>query len=669
MRRLFALAPLFALLACSSPAGRPHIRIRAAVHEAAIAELMVLVPYAELSVGGDGAADILIDVVDGIDDCDECYRLDPIEGGVQVTSGGLLGAQYGVAHALELLGFRFYHPWHTRAPDEPAVPASDAAFGAMQAPQMRTRGLHLHTIHPTEAYYAFWEPGDANLAEARRVIAWIVVNRGNYVQWVAMDNITSSAADQAAWKPHTQAIVDHARAHGLRVGLAIQLFGASNLQQGFDLVDSEDGATREEIEGRYPAILDGITWDNINLSFGEFFGEGPEPFIAAVDLAHAILQEQAPATEMATTVHVGADQRIEYMGEDLIYYFLVKFANEAIIPWIHSVMFYNLYEDAGGAYHHDAFDEHRAYLLDRLRAGGRVGYFPETAYWVAFDNSVPAYVPLYVRSRWLDLARLREDADAEGIDRLQEHVLFSSGWEWGFWQNDYASLRMSWQLPAAWEDLFRAMLDAELAEPAIELAKLQHEYLLEGRLAAYLAGRDVYMDVGRDLDIVSQPDRPALDEVAALDEAGRTAFEADVLTPLAAFAAAVGALRTEVDGLDRNDRWYRELADGVAVVHVRLQYIRAIYMAAFEWGASGDPGQWPGLADELLAEGRAIVERRHADLHSPTPENLIYVTTNATLYQFGYLKQAHELCYWERERAQMRRLTLGDDLSVPGCIF
>ena len=69
----------------------------------------------------------------------------------------------------------------------------------------------------------------------------------------------------------------------------------------------------------------------------------------------------------------------------LLYYFLIKFANPAIVPWVHTTMFYNLYEDTGLAYLHTEFDEHRAYLEGRLREGKPVGYFPESADWVAFD--------------------------------------------------------------------------------------------------------------------------------------------------------------------------------------------------------------------------------------------------------------------------------------------
>ena len=126
---------------------------------------------------------------------------------------------------------------------------------------------------------------------------------------------------------------------------------------------------------------------------------------------------------------------------------IVKFCDAALIPELHTVMFYDLYEDAGGAYGHDDFAEHRAYLLDRIAAGQPAAYFPESAYWVAFDDSVQLYLPLYVRSRWLDLDRLAADPAAHGKP-LDEHLIFSSGWEWGYWLGDYAALRASYQRPA-----------------------------------------------------------------------------------------------------------------------------------------------------------------------------------------------------------------------------
>ena len=49
------------------------------------------------------------------------------------------------------------------------------------------------------------------------------------------------------------------------------------------------------------------------------------------------------------------DQRVVYGSEEMIYYFLAQFAEPEIVPWVHTVMLYNLFEDAGSAYHHEKF--------------------------------------------------------------------------------------------------------------------------------------------------------------------------------------------------------------------------------------------------------------------------------------------------------------------------
>ena len=44
-------------------------------------------------------------------DCTQCYRLEGSGDHLTVVGGVPLGIQYGLAHALELFGYRFFHPW------------------------------------------------------------------------------------------------------------------------------------------------------------------------------------------------------------------------------------------------------------------------------------------------------------------------------------------------------------------------------------------------------------------------------------------------------------------------------------------------------------------------------------------------------------------------------
>ncbi len=605
-------------------------------------------------------------------DCTDCYRLDGDGERFTVTGGVPLGVQYGAAHVMELLGYRFLHPWKTLAPAK-LTKADTSALGKEYAPEVTgKRGLHLHTLHPIEALWDFWVPGDANLLGARRTIDFLIKNRGNYLQWAGLNDILASSATADAWRAHTQAIVSEAHRRGVKVGLGIELFGSGNLQQAFDLVDGQT-VDPAELQRRFHLVNDGVGFDTFNLSFGEFFNEPPQTFIDAVNAAYDAQQAVAPGTEMTATVHVGnyANLQVTYMGQTMQYYFLVQFANPAIVPWIHSVMYFDLYEDAGGAYLHDMFDEHRAFLEQHLSAGKPVGYFPESAYWVAFDNSVPTYLPLYLRSRFVD----RQNLEAAGA--LQQYVEFSTGFEWGYWQQDVAALRWGFHLDDTWDQPIKdayapwGQKGAQAAELIRRLGETEHHALIEQRLAAYLAARDQLIDYGRGQGIISQPDRTDLPDLPGLDAGTRDTFVSTRLVPLEQFASDLEGLQGELAavGLDPNDEFQAELLDGFEVTARRARFVASLYRATVNHLEGSDPQPLLDRAAQELAAAQAVVTRRHRMLHDPEPLLLIHQPKNPTLYQYGYLYEADDLCYWHREQSQARNIVLQAGENVPGCIL
>lgn len=600
--------------------------------------------------------------------CAECWSLEA-DRGWTVRAGGRLGLQYGLADALERTGYRFLHPFATLRPE--VLVAPDRVEREEHAPEQVRRGLHLHTLHPIEALPAVWEPGETNLTRAKAIFDWVVRNRGNHVQWVALDDIQRDPAVAEAWRGHTAALLDAAHARGLTVGVGIQLFGMSNLQSAWDLLD-EVGSAEEQaavMDERLATLAGDLPWDHVSLSFGEFFGEDPETFLASTEVARQRIQAILPGSTLSATVHVGNydDLRATWKGEEMLYYFLVQYADPSVVPWVHTVMYYNLFEDSGGAYLHEEFDEHRAFLLDRLAAGEPVGYHPESAYWVAFDNPVPTYLPVYTRSRWLDLAEIRAAGPA-----VADHVLFSSGWEWGYWQADAATLRMGYAFPTSWEEPVRFFYapwgedGATLAQAVVDLGELQHEALILGRLAPWLAGRDAVIDLGDDAGILSQPDRPSVEEILAFDADQRAAFQAEVLDPLVALADATEALSADIAGLREGDPWFDEVRDGLAVDAARARFAAELWSALL----AADPAEPLARADAALAAGEDAVRARHGALWSPEADLLLSEAwSTPTLYDYGYLREADDLCFWYRERAQVRNARLGEDESVPACIF
>lgn len=602
-------------------------------------------------------------------DCVECYAVEGEGEQLVVHAGDLLGAQYGLSALLEEGGFRFLHPFHTVVPA--ALPSLGPLPNEVVHPAIAERGLHLHTLHPIEALEAFWLPGEENEARAVQVLDWVIHNRGNYVQWVALDDIEESSGQAAEWTEHTRRVNEAAHLRGLRTGVGIQLFGSSNLQRAFDLLDDVGSLeeNRAAMGPRLALVTGDVGFDHLSLSFGEFSGVDPETFIENVDLAYEVAQELQPGVTMSSTIHVGDDQQVEYKGETMVYYFLAQYADPAIVPWVHSVMYYNLFEDAGGAYHHEEFTEHREFLLERLAAGEPVGYHPESAYWVAFDNPVPTYTPLYIRSRAHDLEQI-----AAAGPLPPSHVLFSSGWEWGYWQNDVATLRLC-HTPQDWrglvEDWYAPWGDdgAKLAAAVEAVADLEHGALIEQRLAGYIAGRDAIMDAGYALGIVSQPERLTFDDVVALDAGGRAAFRAGVVEPLAAFADGLEGIEAELAGVAEGsaDPWVAEVWDGLQITRMRARY------AALLWGAVVDHADGVarfdgGPAQAVQAEAATVVARRRAAFHDPEGQRWIAPEwDNPTVYDYGYLIRADELCFWERERVQALDATVGTEESAPGC--
>ena len=563
----------------------------------------------------------------------ECYQISS-SSSCAVVRGDKLGLQYGLSALLEEMGFGFYHPYQTHIPTELQLPERETEW---ICPEMSLRGLHLHTLHPIEGYYDMWEPNSSGRVE--QTIDWLIKNRGNHLQWVALEEMPSG------WQDHTQKTIELAHERGITVGLGIQLFSDANLQKAFNLVDNSAGDLQEQMNRSFQKLTP-LGFDLYNLSFGEFFSSEPEAFIESIDLAYRTLQEQAPEAEMSTVIHVGKDLQVSYQGEEYIYYMLAQFANPEITPWVHTVMYYNLYDSAGGAYHHDAFDEHRAFIEAKLAAKEKVAYFPESAYWVAFDNSVPQFFPVYIHSRWKDMARLQG---------LQEHVLFSSGWEWGYWLNDVMTLRMNWAVPDDYRSLLSDLLEPigepELALAVADLASLQHEALIVQELGAWMCGVDIAMEVGFNLDIIAQPPRPAF---SALEE--EHLLIADALDELALETKSI------FNRPNGSSHWGKELADGIEIDHLRASFMALLIRAA----VNEDPTSLDA-ARLLLEEAQVVVARRHEALWDPNPERLINEGDNSTLYQFGYLLRSEELCFWEREALQVESHIMGISESIPGC--
>jgi hypothetical protein len=206
-----------------------------------------------------------------------------------------------------------------------------------------------------------------------------------------------------------------------------------------------------------------------------------------------------------------------------------------------------------------------------------------------------------------------------------------------------------------------------LANVVIAVGDLQHDALIDQRLAAYLAGRDAVIDLGDSLGIHSQPDRPKIGEVAELDPAGRAGL-LTVVTQLERLARDTSALQSEIDDLGREDPVFDEVRDGLAIDALRARFVARIYSSALANASGGDAERDLIQAQGLLDQARKVVaRRREASWRGPDDRIFAIDDANQTVYRFGYLGKADTLCYWERERAELTNLVRGTKESVPPC--
>ncbi|MFT3712144.1 MAG: hypothetical protein QM817_31255 [Archangium sp.] len=593
--------------------------------------------------------------------CPGCYELIPRnERVVELHASTELGVQYGLAHWLESLGYGFFHPNHTREPEH--FPKKLSLTAAKYVPEIPRRGLHLHTLHPIEPMFDFWVPSDEHFEGAKATIDWLIRNRGNYIQWAALDDIRKDPAKAAQWRVHTNRILSYASERGVETGLTVQLFDNASLQQSYTLIDSARPDDEAALTERLRTVVDGVPFGNLNVSFGEFFGADPQAFIDKVDTTERLLSAIRPDASMSAVVHVGdtPELRVTYQGREQLYYFLVRYVNPRIIPRVHTVMFYNLFDSAGGAYQHRDFSEHREFLRERIERGVPASYYPESAYWVAFDNSVPTYLPVYLRSRFTDLAGIRALADT-GFANLDEHLVFSSGWEWGYWQNDAMTLRMSYALPSKWSDGLDAALGPTAGDIARRLGEVQHRALIVEELAPWLAGRDQVIDAAATLGHIAAPDRLAFSALGA--DFGAT------LQKLETHALEVEALASEASPLRGDDAFLNEFVDGVEITAARTRFIWAVASAARAFNLGQPHDAFLQQAQDAFARGTRLAGQRRVGFHHPNPSLLVSDGSNPTFYDYGYLRDANTLCFWKRELAQVRNLVENAGLTVPGCVL
>jgi hypothetical protein len=310
-------------------------------------------------------------------------------------------------------------------------------------------------------------------------------------------------------------------------------------------------------------------------------------------------------------------------------------------------------------------------------------YYPESAYWVTFDSSIPLFLLPYLSARLEDI-QLMDSLQIPG------HLTFSSGWEWGYWLFDWSIARWSWkhhyknklrQSQKEKPSMFIADLLGKDSITAFfeENLKLQNEYLKDKELMRYMTAMTVTDEIPEKYALEFHP-RPEISykKLAKHADSATVAEVAERWLPLldefsSKTLKSVEKLQAYLEKQEKSiarkrgpfldsqkERILEELVDGVKITALRakhryhtLDYLLSKRQAKLSKEKDQSLNAKLEAAEKIREEALIIVRNREANYRY----DLKYLTTKRkgnTAYRFGYLYPVHDLHFWKREEKQYR---------------
>jgi hypothetical protein len=619
---------------------------------------------------------------------------------------GNLGVHHAAYAILEEMGFAFLHPLAPSPPVATTVPRD--GLDLREVPRWTERTMHIHTMHPLELTDLLqgWGPlgpedatgFEKQLPEWDRFLEWCVANRQSAVEWFLLyADSWKSFADSPVRIERLKRLVDRAHAFGIDAGLDVPIAFAQ--QHAFRLLRTQGTLESElaEIDKNLDFVMgSGIDFLGTEAGTSEFTHPDPARMLAWMNEVTRLASDKYDA-HVAIKVHASTGQTaVGYKdpetGQDINFNMLPHFADTRLGVLPHTVQHYGL-TDPAPTYGNTDFSYIRRFL--HREVGSRpVQWYPETAYWVSFDVDVPLFLPLYAERRVADLRMLGldEEQKREGSSgqRMDGQLIFSSGWEWGYWLNDVVAARAAWnpELGAqSDEESFRKVLAPvlrafggaakEVEDWLVDVVRAEYKLLIHGEVAgkrpadvrmrngqAYLQGWETWDDVSKlstDLPVKLPPTQP--DKLGLVDMRnpahGGPGYSAEVAPILAAMETSFAALATRGAELTKKvptsaKDLMDDLADAAQMTALRAKQVHGLYDYVDDFYNVLDQQ----TRKRRLAEARAaldaaqlVVAGREKRYRVPA-ERIAGWRKNPTAYSYGYLWTVHSLHYFWRDEGK-----------------
>ncbi len=568
------------------------------------------------------------------------------------------GVSFGLYALLqEQLGFRFYHPRESIIPQWEQFPLK-APFTFEGTALFDKKGFHLHTQHPLELTEQLHDGTIENaLHDIKEYLDWLVRNGQTYFEFCLLESI-----DRNAWQHHAKAMTNYGHQRGLIMGIDLSLHMIQ--QKSFQLYKTAPksfrGKKKQMIKNLDWLLAGG--WDVLNVEFStaEFVGGNRKKKELLRLHILAWMQENSHAKLMGRK-HVVKDEMERLAKEPLVMDSAQKALDKERGILIHTVMFYDMTEPQAPVYENENL-RHMFDLLLEEKEVRETWYYPESAYWITFDNSIPMFLLPYLNARLSDI-------DTCIKYEIPGHITFSSGWEWSYWLFDWSIARWSWQYSRNGENQKRHPLDAvELLFPEErfiysmqQCLDLQQRMLKDSNLIQWLTAMTVTdeLPLGLAQNYMPRPPHFYKDISNNIPLETIEQIRREVLPLLDTFArnSFIIGLGMKINLFPKRYPLIREWMDGVLITGLRAQHrYHTLQFLLDRREAELLKQKFDGSpllleAEKVRMDALKIVTERESLYRYPVAL-LGRKRYSHTAYQYGYLYPVSNLHFWNREERQ-----------------
>jgi len=576
---------------------------------------------------------------------------------LSLSANSLQGVSFGLYGLLqERLGFKFYHPRQMIVPQITSWPLKESFVWQGKA-LFDKKGFHLHTQHPLELTEQLHDGTLPNaLDDIKEYIDWLARNGQNYFEFCLLNSI-----DRKEWISHAKNITDYVHQRGLLAAVDLSLHMIQ--QKTFQLYESS--SNKEKQIEKNLTWLNKANWDIINMEFStaEFISGNMKKKEELRLFVVKWLRDNSN-TKLMGRQHVVRHEKEAAKGKKQFVWDSISIALDRTRGVLaHTVMFYDMTEPHAPVYENENQQHMLRFMLNEHKIR-ETWYYPESAYWITFDNSVPMTLLPYLKARLADI-------DTCAAYKIPGHITFSSGWEWGYWLIDWSIARWSWHhtTNGKAQERFPEMYAHEVLAPEMkklfdEQLQLQQQFLKDSAIMQWMTAMTITDELVIKALANEYHPRPKTSYKFIRNKASQEVLNEIVqlhLPRIDSFASKalrnVYAMRYATTNKSQLEA---ELIDGLEVTAMRafhranvLRYLVAKREAKLQ-RTTFNGEVYLAHAANIHAHAQHLVNKR--ENHYRYPLRLIARKRwDHTAYHFGYLYPASNLHFWNREEQQALR--------------